>query len=208
MHKHTEEFYLRFVRYFQAEGCVFPASTETEIRATGMPFWTRVLASGGGVLGGLCTGYSARFTDENVRAELFRLGHHCDLVSVKCDGLAPLLIVTMEADDLSNEELVGRFAFRDEATARFKDFAPRLGIAYGQKLGVDCHAFVVAATSTRALSFEVNAQEKCKRFHFWRKVHVLPWSVDLESRRLTQFPGLPLALGFLSAEKMAHALFQ
>ncbi len=144
---------------------------------------------GAGIIGAVGT-RSSKFTDDEVKAEITKLGKLCDLVGIRLSTGWVRLALFVYADDLPYETVIGKcHLIRDRLTS-FKQFAMSLGWA---KYPVFADVFFIFADSRKAFHFRQSVQEHCKHYEFFKKIGVLPWGVDLAARSVWGYKGLPLS---------------
>jgi hypothetical protein len=130
------------------------------------------------------------------------------------DG-APKILLAVDAENLNDEQIVGRFILIRDTTQKFKDFAlpPLLGVrGRWTKCPTKCYVFTLFLSHAKALHFTENLQEKSKHNPVFSKAaHVLPWAVDLERKRVKKYSGLgrrflPCPTGQKNWEKNCRAI--
>jgi hypothetical protein len=117
---------------------------------------------------------------ESLAKDLEQMHNYCDLVGIKIsDPIAPaMFILGIDADDISNESLIGRFVNIHEHAHNFIKYSP--SAMFGKKNGVRTSVCVVSSSHKRAKDFIENAATKCKHSAFWKKVDTWSWPMDLE----------------------------
>jgi hypothetical protein len=137
--------------------------------------------------------------------------NHCDFIGIKISNGPALLRLGIDADDISDESLIGRFAIRHEQAYKFRKHSSSLFRNRVSKnvatFAVYAQIVVVFSTHKRARNFIQNSANKCSHSAFWQKVYTSPWIVDLEDEDIKRYRQ-PLD-GFLGyGEKLKVELFQ
>jgi hypothetical protein len=127
--------------------------------------------------------------DNEVKAELVKLGALCDLIGINLSGGNVSLVLFVHSDDLTDESIVGKCHLIRDRLTPFKKFAMRIGWS---KLTVSAKVFFVFSNSEKAFHFRKSVQEHCKHFALFNKVWVLPWGIDLAAKSVWAYQGLPL----------------
>ena len=129
------------------------------------------------------------FNDNEVKAELEKLGALCDLIGVNVSSASVGLVLFLYADDLTDEAAVGKSHLIHDRLAPFKKFTMRIG---WNKMPVSAKVFFVFSNSEKAFHFRTTVQEHCKRHSLFSKLWVLPWGVDLSAKSVWAYQGLPV----------------
>lgn len=132
-----------------------------------------------GIVGSLSSFNLSSKDKESLIKDLGEIHNYCDLVGIKIsDPIAPaMLILGIDADDISNETLVGRFVNIHEQAHHFTKYSPS---RFGSKIGVRASVCVVFSSHKRAKDFIENAAKKCAHSSFWKAVNTWSWPIDLE----------------------------
>jgi hypothetical protein len=117
-----------------------------------------------------------------------KLKQLCDLVGIRLAGGLPVLALFLYADDLSDDQMIGRSIMILDQMKSFKEFSMKIG---GSKMGVSARLFYVFFDSGKAFHFRQSVQEHCKHGEFFKKIHVRPWGVDLSAKSVWAHKGIP-----------------
>jgi hypothetical protein len=143
-----------------------------------------------GIIGALFPVEGANTTNENLRSTLIEMQKYGELVGVYLKYGAPRIQLVVYAEELNDEEILGRFVLIHESASKMHEFGLRI-LGRG-KLSVRCSVFTVFSSHARAIHFKENLESKCKNFKFFGdSTHILPWTVDLERKRVMKYNGLP-----------------
>ena len=147
---------------------------------------------------------------ESLTKDLEIMLNHCDLAGVKSSFGSVVLLLAIDADDITNESLIGHFAFIHEHSHNFRQYADslmqsRIG---NSKLGVFTQVVTAFSTHKRSSEFIENVADKCKHTAFWKKVYTQVWAADLENEEV-KIIGLPMTNIFGGvSEKFKKAVFR
>lgn len=141
----------------------------------------------GGLISALGT-KSSKFSDDEVKAEIVKLRQLCDLVGIRLDTGPAILALFIYADDLSDDQMIGRSILILEQMKSFRDFTMKIGWS---KMGVSARVFYVFSDSNKAFHFRQSVQEHCKHGEFFKKIYVRPWGVDLSAKSVWAHKGFP-----------------
>jgi len=130
----------------------------------------------------------ANIVDSEVKTELVKLGTLCDLIGINVFSGSVGLVLFVYADDLTDEEAIGKSHLIRGRLPSFKKFATRIG---WKKMPVTANVFFVFSNSGKAFQFRASAQEHCKHFAMFNKLWVLPWGIDLNAKSVWAYRGLP-----------------
>jgi hypothetical protein len=152
----------------------------------------KMLMTGGSfVAGGLIPALgtkSSKFSDDEVKAEIVKLRKSCDLVGIRLDTGGVILVLFIYADDLSDDQMIGRSVLILDQMKSFRDFTMKIGWS---KMGVSTRLFYVFFDSGKAFHFRQSVQAHCKRGEFFKMIHVRPWGIDLSAKSVWAHEGLP-----------------
>lgn len=153
-------------------------------------------------------GYSDKAKREELIADLQRMNDYCDLIGINL-GYGSLIRTVIDADNISGETLIGRFAMMHERGRNFQKYAMTLrkSWVWGEtKAGTAIQGIVTFSSHKKARECCQNYAEKCK--HVWG-VGTYPWIVDLEDEEITRFQPM-LWMGRLAnyPEKLKAGLFK
>jgi hypothetical protein len=142
----------------------------------------------GGLISALGT-KSASFSDEEVRTEMSKLKKLVDLAGIRLDTGAVSLALFVYADNLSDDQMIGRSVMIRDQMKSFKNFSMRLMLS---KMGVYASVFHIFEDSSKAFHFRQSVQAGCKHMEMFKKSYVLPWGIDLSAKSVWAYKGLPL----------------
>jgi hypothetical protein len=144
---------------------------------------------------GMATTPASSQVGEKVLTTLRGMKAHGETVGFSLEGGAPKVLLEVDAENLNDEQILGRFILISDAAAKFKDFA--LNIPMGgrwSKHPTTCHVFVSFSSHSKAIHFNEDLEGKCKSYNIFTKApHVFPWTVDLERKRVKKYSGFPPA---------------
>ena len=140
-----KEFFENFLVYSKDEGFSFFVPGEKFDDPKKLSWGKQVLitaASGAvyGIIGSLSSGYSGSVSKDDLIADMQKMHEHCDLVSIKLSHGPALVRLGIDADNLSGEALIGRFALIHECAYNFRKHAPAV---MGAKLATVTQVLVV-----------------------------------------------------------------
>jgi hypothetical protein len=189
-----ETFLERFVIFFKSREfeCFTPDFNPADVKRASWVTRLLVKSVAGasfGVIGALVSGEGAHSTNQLLRDRIAELSQYGELVGIYLKFGQPVIVLVVEGDELSDEGFLGRFVLIQEATNKMREFSFRIGL--GGKLPARSLVFTVFNDHGKAVHFKDTLAAKCKRFSFFNKVWVLPWTVDLERKRVTKYGGLP-----------------
>ena len=129
------------------------------------------------------------YPDEKWRGGIAGLRGLCDFIGVKKSMSVPILLFVY-ADDLTEEESIGKCKLIQSKLHSFKSFTGNLG---WQSLPITADVFFVYEHSEKAFHFRKSVQEHCKHYGIsiapkW----VLPWGIDVSAKSVWGYKGLPL----------------
>jgi len=190
-----EIFLQRFVTFFKSREFEFFASDFNPADVKRASWFTRlvvksVAGTSSGVIGAMISGEGQNATDELLRERISEISNYGELAGIYLKFGQPVVVLVINGDELSDEQLLGRFVLIHEATAKMREFSLRLGFA--GKLPARSLVFVVFSEHRKAAHFKESLAAKCKKFSLFNKVWVLPWVVDLDRKRVTKYAGLPM----------------
>jgi hypothetical protein len=163
-----------------------------------------------GLIGSLSSGYMDKTQKDGLVAELLKMHEYCGLVGIKLSDGPVLLRLGIDADDISGEALVGRFAMIHERAYDFRKYAPSVmrTIWNDGKLATVAQVVIVFSTHKRAREFTQTLADKCKHTAIWKKVYTQPWVIDLEDEEVTRFRQPLSDLMTRDSEKLKAGLFR
>jgi hypothetical protein len=142
-----------------------------------------------GHLGALSSGQAAIGTDAKLQSNLTEFAKYGEVVGIYLKYGQPVILIVIDADKLDDEQLVGRFVLLHNVTKKMRDFSMRI---IGGALSSRTLAFTVFKSHSRAQHFKEALSGQCKKFSLFNKVWVLPYTVDLERKRMYTWKGLPM----------------
>src|SRR5262249_55396020 len=139
-----------------------------------------------------------------------RLQEYSTVVGIKLSDGPVLLRFGIDADDISFETLVGRFAMIHERAYDFRKYAPSLmrSIWSDGKLATVAQVVVAFSAHKRAREFIQSYADKCKHTAFWKKVYTQPWVADLEDEEITRLRQPLSDLVTRDSDKLKAGLFR
>lgn len=203
-----ELFLEKFVAFFKSREFQFyaPDAPSTDLKRAALFARLAVVSVGAiasGVLGALISGEGRNSTIENLKVCLAEFSKYGELVGIYVKYGQPIIVLVINGDELNDEELLGRFVLIHQTAKRMRDFSLRVGL--GGKLPVRCLVFTAFSDHKMSLHFRDELSSSCKKFNLFNKVWALPWTVDLERKRITKYSGLPLTE--FSEDKLERAFF-
>ena len=206
-------FLSKFVGFFSKRGFQFlkPDLNPADIEQTNI--FIKLLGSGLGsvALGfvGISPMFGALFspdgpnaTSDKLMATLSKIQKHGELVGVLLKSGIPKVILIVYAEELNDNEIIGRFVLIHESVQNIQDFSMRL---LGNKtiMPAECLVFTIFSSHSKADHFKERLEKKCKHNNFFsNSVPVLPWTVDLERKRVRK----PRA--FLASPEFKEEIFE
>ncbi len=168
---------------------------------------------GGGALFGAgfgVPGYSNARKQELI-SDLQRLSPYGDLVGINLTKGFALLRVAIDADDLTEDALVGRFSLIHQRAFKFRKYALS---TFPSNMGALVEVLVIFSAHERVRDFIQRVAPKCKHnagfiSRMRGGVHTYPWVVDLECKEIvgTRMGLFKLAFGLERGDHNA-ALFR
>jgi|SRR5665213_41578 len=145
----------------------------------------KVLLSGayfvaGGLISALGT-KSSKFSDDEVKAELVKLKKLVDLVGIRLDKGSAMLCLFIYADDLSDDEMIGRGILVRDQMKPFKDFTMKIAWS---KSGVEAKVFYVFFDSDKASHFSQSVQKHCSHKQFLANLYIQASGIDVTKIRV------------------------
>ena len=142
-----------------------------------------------GALGSFATGEGPNSTNQYLKMCLKEFSKHGDLVGIYLKYGQPVVLLLLGGDDPNDEEFLARFRVVHELTSGMSDFSLQLP---GGRLPCRSLVFTVFTSHAKSMHFKDQLAARCKRFSLFRKVWVLPWTIDLERKRVFKYSGLPV----------------
>ena len=206
-------FLSKFVGFFSKRGFQFlkPDLNPADIEQTNI--FIKLLGSGLGsvalgfagispIFGALFSPDGPNATSEKLMTTLSKIQKHGELVGVLLKYGRPKVILIVYAEELKDDEIIGRFVLIHESVQNIQDFSMRM---LGNKIimPAECLVFTIFSSHSKAEHFRERLENKCKRHNIFSKsVAVLPWTVDLERKRVRK----PRA--FLAAPEFKEDVFE
>lgn len=202
-----ESFLSKFIAYFVSRDFKFFAADFDPQQVGRASLLARLCVSAVsglefGVLGGIFFGQSSIATDANLKANLEGFAKFGEVVGIYLKYGQPVIVIVIDGENLNEEQLLGRFMLLQQATQKMRDFSMRI---VGGRLPSRTLAFTVFKSHTKAVHFKESLSIECKKFNFFNKVWVLPFTVDLERKRVFPYGGLPVTE--FKGELMEKVLF-
>jgi hypothetical protein len=154
------------------------------------------------------------FDQESIQKHLNKVNEWAVIGCVKYFFAQPAIVAVVEADKLTNEEIINLAKRLDEVVLDMRDVTAKMridqvGIRIGSvKLSVTGIILLIFFDHKLASAFIESGQKKCKIQHFFQKSWVLPWVVDVSKQIVTSHPGLPFSVGVLSRVDLQKEIFQ
>jgi len=141
-----------------------------------------------GLVGSLSSGYMTETDRAGLIADLKKMNDLCDRVGIKLSDGSVLIRLAINADSLSDESLVGRFALIHERAYDFRKYAISImrSIWSDGKQPTVSQVLIAFSAHRRARTFLQSFADKCKHTAVWKKVYTQPWVVDLEDEDITR----------------------
>jgi hypothetical protein len=136
-----------------------------------------------GALGGGLGGYYSETRKEQLVSDLKTLSEYRDMIGINLSRGFNLLRVAIDADDLTDEALIGRFALIHE---RLHDFRKYAMSSLTGKMRTQAEVLVVFSAHERATAFIEGSAKKCGQLSYRKNVMTQPWIVDLEQDEITR----------------------
>lgn len=190
-----EAFLAKFIQFFSSREFTFFTSDFNPSDVARVSLLTRLCvqtvgALEFGVLGAFFSGQTGgKATNANLKSNLEELSKFGEVVGIYLKYGQPVMVLAINAENLSDEQLIGRFTLLLNSTQKMREFAMRI---VGGKLPSRTLVFAVFQSHTKALHFKETVSNKCKKFSFFNKVWVLPYTVDLERMRVFPYNGMPM----------------
>lgn len=190
-----EPFLEKFVAFFKSREFQFYTSDIDPTDVKRASLFARLLVSGFssasfGVIGLLTSGEGKNSTNDQLKSCLAEFSKYGELVGIYLKYGQPVILLVVNGDELNDEEFLGRYILIHQTATKMRGFSFR--IVPGGKLPVRCLVFTVFSKHNKALHFKDDLASKCKKFNLFNKVWALPWTVDLERKRVSKYGGLPL----------------
>jgi hypothetical protein len=135
-------------------------------------------------------------TEAKLKHEMQSALNYCDCIGFRLllSGSVSTAIIVL-AENLSNEEAIGRSVVIQKNVTRFTQFSFKRGLA----VPFWANVFYVFNTSERAFHFRSRAQDDCKRTNMGLSgiIRVKPWCLDFQGKHVTP---PKVFLGGLSSE--------
>ena len=188
------EFFLNLLDYSKDEGfsLFVPREGFDEPKRLSGGKQTMIAVAAGaafGLIGTLSSGYLDKTDKPLLVADLQRMQNYSTVIGIKLRDGPVFLRLGIDADEISGETLVGRFAMIHERAYDFRKYAPSLmrTIFSDGKLATVAQVVVTFSEHSRAREFIQTYADKCKHTAGWKKVYTQPWVVDLQDEEITRF---------------------
>jgi hypothetical protein len=184
-------FFRQFVDYsVKEEDFSFLGDGDTLAEPKRMSAPMQLLANVLGGLSGIPGGEGIADKDALV-ADLRKMLDCSDVVGVRLKDGPVVLRLGIDADQMSGEALIGRFAVIHERIVEFRKYAytiVRSWIMEG-KMSTIAQGVVVFSEHQKAKQFIEHYGDKCRHSAFWKDTITQPWIVDLEDEMITSLAG-------------------
>jgi hypothetical protein len=127
--------------------------------------------------------------EAKLKNEMRNAHAYCDAIGFRWVQLGAVsLAVVIFAQDISNEELIGRSVIIRNSVKPFAKFDNRRHWSFPFYANV----FYVFSGSDKAYSFRSAAQDKCKHrdVGILNQIHVKPWCIDFQGKHIMATKGL------------------
>ncbi len=203
------DFFANLIEYSKDGGFAFLLEEGSDVPAKPSPAKLAFVkvASGAafGLFGVLSSGNASKATTEDLIVDLKRMNEYCDLVGIRLNQGNVIIRMVIDADKLSNELILGRFALIHERLFDFRKYAITL---LASKLPTLAQVILTFSEHKRANEFNKQFADKCKHTTFWKKVYTQPWVADLEDEEITRMRAPIDQLVIRDGEKLRAALFR
>jgi hypothetical protein len=159
-----------------------------------------------GILAVPNSGFYQKSNSDTFTEDIKKLKSHCDLVGIK-DALGSCYVtMTLAADEIPDEAIIGRTTIIHGLTEQLKKYSLTiLKSRFGEaKSGVMSSVFLVFSSHKRAKSFFEEHASKCQ--HRNKTVNLFPYVVDLEDKEIKYSGGSFFGFSYWGkqAEKMSN----
>ena len=159
-------------------------------------FYAGMMGIAGGVMWSSGVGYSEQKKEALIN-DLRRMSEYCDAIAIKLDTGAAIVRMIIDADEMTGESLVGRFAMIHERGLDFRKYSMaiiRNWIIGDRTAGTFMQVITVFSSHKKAREFSQTYADKCKHWLPNRgfnktggELATYPWVVDLEDENVTPF---------------------
>jgi hypothetical protein len=156
-----------------------------------------------GLFGSLAVGYSNALPKQQLITDMKRMHECCDLIGIRLREGNAVVRMGIDADNIANETLVGRFAVIHDHLFDFRKYTATFFAA-----ATGAQVVVAFSQHKRAKDFNDSFADKCKHTAFWKKVHTQPWIADLEGREINRLRAPMEHLIVRDDDKLKAALFR
>jgi len=144
--------------------------------------------AGGGAIGAAIAGAGVgqtfgKLENEKIAKALRRLSEYCDIAGIHLKNGLSMLRLIIDADTLSDSEIIGRSLLIQERASDFKEFS--MNSVGGRNMGTLAQMVLLYTDHARAAQFSKVAK-KCKH-RSWGGVTTCPLVADLEAETVTLF---------------------
>jgi hypothetical protein len=191
-----DSFLSKFIAYFSSRKFTFFTSDFNAIQVERASLFTRLCvgAAGGlafGALGSLASGERANATNDKLKSYLTEFAEYGEVVGIYLKYGQPIIVIVVDGEKLNDEEILGRFIHLHQTTTKMRDFSFSLGVL-GSRMPARSLTFTVFKSHSRAIHFKETISSRCKKYSLFNKAWVLPFTVDLERKRVFKWSGLPM----------------
>jgi len=190
-----DSFLSRFITYFSSREFKFYSANFNPNHVDRASLFTRlcvcsVSAIEFGALGSLASGEGAKSTNSNLTSNLAEFSRLGDVVGIYLKYGQPVIVLVVDGEILNDEQILGRFILIHQTATKMRSFS--LGLGFGGKLPVRTLTFTVFKSHSKAIHFKETLSSQCKKYSLFNKIWVLPFTVDLERKRVSKWSGLPM----------------
>jgi hypothetical protein len=145
------------------------------------------------------------FDRQKLQEHLDDVRKYALLVCFKYTLEQPTMLAVVEGDQYSADELVAAAKRFDQALLGMREFTTvRIGM---DRLGMTGILLFVFFDHALAQRFIESTQNKCKKTRPFKRVYLVPWTVDVSAREIER-PRIPhISHKFLSEDKLKAGLF-
>lgn len=137
------------------------------------------------IFGGINSSHLTAAEKSALIRDLKELQNNCDFIGVKLDSGPVYFKLAIDADDISDEALIGRFTIIHGQLTNFIKYAAH--VLNNVKHGVYADVVTVFSSHKRAKLFNDHYAKKCSQWTFFKKTFTSPWVVDLEDEEIKQY---------------------
>jgi len=154
------------------------------------------------------------FDSRGIQNRLDRIRDYAEIVALKYVLTQPVVLCVIEADTLTNDQIVEISCQFDQVVVDMLEFSGKIGGLKigslhlgGTRLSATGIMLIAFSNHERASKFRNEAQDKCKIHRFWKKTWVVPWIIDLSSNEIIPHRGLPFLPGVINKDAIQKDVF-